>query len=64
MPINTVFQLLAERDRPPLQAAEHIALIPDLLGLWLTGTLANEATIASTTGLLDAEDRWLGPRHG
>ncbi len=54
MPINTVFQLLAERDSHALQAAEHIALIPDLLGLWLTGTLANEATIASTTGLLDA----------
>jgi len=54
MPINTVFQLLAERDSPALQAAEHIALIPDLLGLWLTGTLANESSIASTTGLLDA----------
>lgn len=54
MPINTVFQLLAQRDDPALQVAEHIALIPDLLGLWLTGTLANEATIASTTGLLDA----------
>jgi rhamnulokinase len=54
MPINTVFQLLAERDAPALQTAEHIALIPDLLGLWLTGTLANEVTIASTTGLLDA----------
>jgi rhamnulokinase len=54
MPINTVFQLLAERDAPALQVAEHIALIPDLLGLWLTGTLANESTIASTSGLLDA----------
>ena len=54
MPINTVFQLLAERDSPALQAAEHIALIPDLLGLWLTGILANEVTIASTSGLLDA----------
>ncbi len=54
MPINTVFQLLAERGAPALQSAEHIALIPDLLGLWLTGTLVNEATIASTTGLLDA----------
>jgi rhamnulokinase len=54
MPINTVFQLLAERDAPALQVAEHIALIPDLLGLWLTGELVNEATIASTTGLLDA----------
>jgi rhamnulokinase len=54
MPINTVFQLLAERDSAALQAAAHIALIPDLLGLWLTGTLVNESTIASTTGLLDA----------
>lgn len=54
MPINTIFQLLAERDGAALQAAEHIALIPDLLGLWLTGTLVNESTIASTTGLLDA----------
>jgi rhamnulokinase len=54
MPINTVFQLLAERDGAALQVAEHIALIPDLLGLWLTGVLVNESTIASTTGLLDA----------
>ncbi len=54
MPINTVFQLLAERDSPALAAAERIALIPDLIGLWLTGELVNESTIASTTGLLDA----------
>jgi len=54
MPINTVFQLLAERDGAPLRAAERLALIPDLLGLWLTGELVNESTIASTTGLLDA----------
>lgn len=54
MPINTVFQLLSERDGAALAAAERIALIPDLLGLWLTGELVNESTIASTTGLLDA----------
>jgi rhamnulokinase len=54
MPINTLFQLLAERESPALQAAEHIALIPDLLGMWLTDRLVNEATIASTTGMLDA----------
>ncbi len=54
MPINTVFQLLAETDSPITAAAEHIALIPDLLGFWLTGTFANEITVASTTGLLDA----------
>jgi rhamnulokinase len=54
MPINTLFQLLSEREGPALDAAEHIALIPDLLGMWLTGRLVNEATIASTTGMLDA----------
>jgi len=59
MPINTVFQLLAETDSPITAAAEHIALIPDLLGYWLTGTFANEVTVASTTGLLDARTgRW------
>jgi len=51
MPINTVFQLLAD-DRAA--AAERIALVPDLLAYWLCGELANEVTNASTTGLLDA----------
>ena len=51
MPINTVFQLLAD-DRAP--AAERIALVPDLLSYWLSGELVNEITNASTTGLLDA----------
>src|SRR6185437_4967585 len=54
MPINTVFQLLADEGSPALAAAEHIALVPDLFALWLTGELRNEATAASTTGLLDA----------
>ncbi len=54
MPINTVFQLLADEGSPALQAAQRIALVPDLLALWLCGELANERTNASTTGLLDA----------
>jgi rhamnulokinase len=54
MPINTVFQLLADEGTAALDAAERIALVPDLLGLWLSGELANERTNASTTGLLDA----------
>jgi rhamnulokinase len=59
MPINTIFQLVAEPTGPSLAAAARIALIPDLLALWLTGELANEVTIASTTGLLEAiEPRW------
>jgi rhamnulokinase len=54
MPINTVFQLLADEGSAALAVAEHIALVPDLFALWLTGELANESTAASTTGLLDA----------
>jgi rhamnulokinase len=54
LPINTVYQLMAERGSGAAQSAEWIALVPDLINLWLTGELANEATIASTTGLLEA----------
>lgn len=57
MPINTVFQLFSERRSPALGLADRIALIPDLLGFWLTGALANELTAASTTGMLDAVNR-------
>jgi rhamnulokinase len=51
MPINTVYQLLVD-DRAA--DAHALALVPDLLALWLSGELANERTNASTTGLLDA----------
>jgi rhamnulokinase len=54
MPINTVYQLLAEGDSAALREAHSIALVPDLLALWLSGELANERTNASTTALLDA----------
>jgi len=54
IPINTVFQLLADEGSPALDAAERLALVPDLFGLWLSGEPCNEATAASTTGLLDA----------
>ncbi len=59
MPINTIFQLMAESRGDGFAAAARIALIPDLLGLWLTGELVNEVTIASTSGLLEAgRARW------
>jgi rhamnulokinase len=52
---NTVYQLLADAEGGlPLERAARIALIPDLLTYWLTGTLVNEATIASSTSLADA----------
>jgi rhamnulokinase len=61
MPINTVFQLLADEGSAALAAAERIALVPDLLAYWLSGELANESTNASSTGLLDARSgQWAG----
>jgi rhamnulokinase len=54
IPINTVFQLLAEEGSEALLAADRLALVPDLLSFWLSGELANERTVASTTGLLEA----------
>jgi rhamnulokinase len=52
--INTIFQLLADEESAALARAARIALVPDLISLWLCGELANEVTNASTTGLLDA----------
>lgn len=57
MPINTVYQLITEADQPAVATAERLALIPDLLGFWMTGRLVNELTIASTTGLLELHGR-------
>jgi rhamnulokinase len=54
MPINTIFQLLADEGSPALAAARRVAMLPDLFAMWLSGEFANEATAASTTGLLDA----------
>jgi rhamnulokinase len=55
---NTLFQLLADAEAgTALERAERIALIPDLFNYWLTGTIVNEATAASTTGLTDATQR-------
>lgn len=59
MPINTVYQLASEAGRAAAAVADRIALVPDLFAMWLTGTLVNEATAASTTGLLEAGGiRW------
>ncbi len=53
MPINTLYQLLAMEGSPQLAAAETLLTIPDLIGYWLSGVAAGEATIASTTQLYD-----------
>ena len=52
-PINTVFQLMAERTSAQIRAARHALLVPDLMAYWLAGRMGTEMTNASTTGLLD-----------
>ena len=56
LPINTLYQLLAMRGSPLLEAAETMLLIPDLMNYWLTGEMACEYTNATTTQLLDLEE--------
>src|ERR687892_1535005 len=61
LPINTLYQLLAMRGSPLLEAAETMLLIPDLINYWLTGEKACEYTNATTTQLLDLkEGGWAG----
>ncbi|MFF3438775.1 rhamnulokinase family protein [Streptosporangium sp. NPDC002721] len=71
-PGTTACQLLAHAGSPLLDAADHLAMIPDLFTLWLSGEMLAERTVASTSQLLDARTgRWadslvtrLGlPRH-
>src|ERR687891_663371 len=58
LPINTLYQLLAMRGSPLLEAAETMLLIPDLMNYWLTGEKACEYTNATTTAVVavPAED--------
>ena len=55
MDFNTVFQLHTERIAEPslLALADRALFMPDLINYALCGVEANEATIASTSGLVD-----------
>lgn len=59
MPINTVFQLMAEQAKRPavLDRAARMLMMPELLVYRLTGEAVSEYSISSTTGLLDARAR-------
>jgi sugar (pentulose or hexulose) kinase len=52
-PFNTLYQLVAAAGTPIMEAAQHLLLVPDLIGYWLTGEPGAELTNASTTQLLD-----------
>jgi rhamnulokinase len=59
MPINTLYQLVAENTHTPnkLVQAKRLLMIPDLLHYWLTGVAANEYTIATTTQAFNTKTR-------
>lgn len=57
LPINTASQLVAMEGSPHLDVAQRLVMLPDLFGYWLTGQLAAEQTIASTSQLLDVSTR-------
>jgi rhamnulokinase len=56
---NSLFQLYSAKQSTPglLRAATAFVTIPDLLNYWLTGRLASEYTIATTTQMIDAGRR-------
>ncbi|WP_315003655.1 rhamnulokinase family protein [uncultured Selenomonas sp.] len=59
MEINTIFQLLALKQKRPelLERAKTLLLMPDLLNYFLSGEKKTEYSIATTTQMLDARSR-------
>lgn len=53
MPLNTLYQLLADSRSGGLGAAHTLLFMPDLLHYWLTGIRRSEHTIASTSQMYD-----------
>jgi rhamnulokinase len=55
MALNTLYSLYAHQlaDANALDRAERLLFVPDLLHLWLSGSVAVEATIASTSQMID-----------
>lgn len=51
--INTLYRLLAMQGTPPMEIAEDLLLVPDLINYWLTGEKFGEMTNATTTQLFD-----------
>lgn len=59
MQINSLFQLLAlrERDAPALALADRFLMMPDLFHYWLSGTKCVEYTIGSTSQMVGVRSR-------
>ncbi len=61
MEFNTVFQLMALKEKDPAQlaAADRLLFMPDLLSYFLTGEKVCEYSIATTSGMVDlAANDW------
>jgi rhamnulokinase len=55
MQLNTLYSLYAQHEADPgsLEAADELLFIPDLLHYWLSGNRVVEATVASTSQMVD-----------
>jgi rhamnulokinase len=53
VPINTLYQLLADQRAGRLDDASRFLLTPDLFAYWLTGEVGADESIASTSQLFD-----------
>lgn len=56
-PYNTIFQLWCDKKSGKLEKAKRLLMMPEYLSYRLTGVMKNEYTNASTTGLVNAEDK-------
>jgi rhamnulokinase len=64
MQLNTLFQLLSmvENRSPWLEIANTLLTMPDLFNYWLTGEMASEFSIATTTQCYDPRrENWCEP---
>ena len=59
LPVNTLYQLMAMRETsaPLLEMSRKLLFTPDLLCYWLTGQMACESTMASTSQMMNAYTR-------
>jgi rhamnulokinase len=67
MPLNSLYSLFAhgQADPPALKAADALVFIPDLFHYWLSGKRTVEATIASTSQMIDCHaGGWAGEMLG
>ena len=56
-PYNTIFQLWCDKKSGKLEKASRLLMMPEYLSYRLTGVMKNEYTNASTTGLVNAENK-------